>query len=202
MSIHNLPSSAGSTEAPSTFSTNAVPADDCGCESTTSQSTNDGLVNLHVGAGDIATVNADIGGGDLVNVNADIGGGNLVHANADVGDGDLLNVHADVGGGDLVHANADIGGGDDLLAVNANVGGGDLLAVNGDIGTDDYSGIGLKVAALADAGLLDASADLGGDHAGIAANVDLPLDSIGSLTGDVLSVHLPDLGGADHCGCS
>jgi hypothetical protein len=107
--------------------------------------------------------------------------------NAPAANDDLINVHLGVG---------------DIATVNADIGTGNLLDVNADIGTDDYSGIGLKVAALADAGLLDISAGLGTDPGvSVDANADLSLDCIGSVVGDVLSINLPDIGLLDHATC-
>lgn len=86
----------------------------------------------------------------------------------------------------------DVGTGGDGALISAEVGGSHLIDI--DVGaSEEYSGVSLEVAALADQGLLG---DLGSDGLVSIDVGQLPLDGIGALP------DLPDIGGIlDSCAC-
>jgi hypothetical protein len=124
------------------------------------------------------------------------GSGNGSSGGGSASDGAPPLVSVDVGGDTN-------GGGDGGSLLTAQVAGGDILDVN--VGTsDDYSGVDIKVAVLADSGLLGdgSSGDYGSDGL-LSVSVDGDvLDGIGSLIGDLGSIDLPDIGNVlDHATC-
>ncbi|MCL4855484.1 MAG: hypothetical protein KJZ78_29315 [Bryobacteraceae bacterium] len=132
----------------------------------------------------------------------DPGNGNLVDIDVLTGDcsgsdgpGSLIN--ADVGGGNGTGSLVvvDVAADDSGPLISAQVAGGSVLDASVD--ADDYSGISLKVAALADQGLLG-DGDLSGDGlVSLDVGDHLPVDGVGSLLdlGNIGLPDLPDIGG-------